>query len=296
MEGLRPMSMRRAFVVVVAGIIAGMAVSAFVWSKPGRLAVRAAQALERAWLVATGRLVDVGGYRLRIECVGAGEDTVILEAGLCHTRTTWKDVLPAVSAFSRVCTYDRAGLGDSDGAPGPRTGLRMVEEFDTLLTRAAVRPPYVLVGHSFGGLLVRLYAARHPAKVGGIVLVDAVHEDQYERFAELMDASDREAYLQHEGGQNCERINFLATVAELRAAGPLPPVPLVVLSARPPWRFAGSPNVAVTDELQAALARLVPMARHIIAERSGHFIQRDRPELVVQAVRSLVPTSETRRP
>jgi pimeloyl-ACP methyl ester carboxylesterase len=145
-------------------------------------------------------------------------------------------------------------------------------------------------------LLVRLYAARHSAKVGGIVLVDAAHEDQYERFAELMEASDRETCLKHEGGQNCERVNFLATGAELEAAGPLPSVPFVVLSARPPWRFAGSPNIAVTDELQAALARLIPMGRHLIAERSGHFIQRDRPELVVQAIRSLVPTSETRRP
>jgi pimeloyl-ACP methyl ester carboxylesterase len=272
-------------VLVLLGLLA--IAPAPVGSLPRRALARAWLSAERTWLIATGKLVDVGGYRLRVDCRGQGDTTVVLEAGLCQTRASWGRVVGDVASFARVCSYDRAGLGDSDRAPGTRTPRRVVDDLERVLAAAGARAPYVLVGHSFGGLAVRLYAARHPEHVRGLVLVDASHEAQYARFAELMTPQDRSAFLEHEGGGNCEGLDLLSTAGELRAAGPVPAVPLVVLTARPRWAIAGCPDHAVRAELQASLVRLSPRGRQVVAERSGHFIQLDRPELVTAAVRDV---------
>jgi len=273
------------------GLLALLLLSALapapVGSLPRRALARGWRSAERAWLIATGRLVDVGGYRLRVDCYGQGDMTVVLEAGLCQTRATWGRVVGVIASFARVCAYDRAGLGESDRAPGPRTPRRVVDDLERVLVATGTKAPYVLVGHSFGGLAVRLYAARHPERVRGLILVDASHEEQYARLAELMEPQDRAAFLAHEGGGNCEALDLLAAAKELREAGSLPAVPLVVLTARPRWAVAGCPDDAVRTELQAQLARLSPRARHVIAERSGHFIQLDRPDVVTAAVREV---------
>lgn len=128
-----------------------------------------------------GKLVDVGGYRLHINCVGEGSPTVVLDAGLPGTSLDWYLVQPEVAKFTQVCTYDRAGYGWSDPGPMPRTSGQIADELHTLLESAGVEGPYVLVGHSFGGYNVRLYAHSFAADVAGIVLVDAAHEDQNSR-------------------------------------------------------------------------------------------------------------------
>ncbi|HEV8358605.1 MAG TPA: alpha/beta hydrolase [Gemmatimonadales bacterium] len=123
-----------------------------------------------------GRLVDVGGWRLHLNCTGgarAAAPTVILEAGIGDFSVEWSLVQPGVAGFARVCSYDRAGDGWSDLGPHPRTMHQIVYELHTLLERAGERPPFVLVGHSFGGWLVRLYQATYPAEVVGLVLVEA---------------------------------------------------------------------------------------------------------------------------
>src|ERR1043166_103626 len=123
-----------------------------------------------------GRLVDVGGWRLHLNCTGEakpGAPTVILEAGVGDFSVEWSLVQPGVAGFARVCSYDRAGDGWSDLGPHPRTMHQIVYELHTLLERAGERPPYVLVGHSYGGWLVRLYQATYPAEVAGMVLVEA---------------------------------------------------------------------------------------------------------------------------
>lgn len=114
-----------------------------------------------------GRLVDIGGYRLHLACQGKGSPTVVMEAAIGETGLLWSLVQPAVAQTTRACVYDRAGLGWSDPSPSPRTAAVMVEELHTLLATAEVPGPYVLVGHSFGGLLVRLHAARYPQEVAG---------------------------------------------------------------------------------------------------------------------------------
>src|SRR5438067_2718349 len=123
-----------------------------------------------------GRLVDVGGWRLHLNCTGearASQPTVILEAGIGDFSVEWSLVQPGVAKFARVCSYDRAGDGWSDLGPHPRTMHQIVYELHTLLEKAGVKPPFVLVGHSYGGWLVRLYASTYPAEVAGLALVEA---------------------------------------------------------------------------------------------------------------------------
>ncbi|MFL5620363.1 MAG: alpha/beta hydrolase [Gemmatimonadaceae bacterium] len=125
---------------------------------------------------APGRLVDVGGWRLHLNCSGVArpsQQTVILEAGLGDFSVEWSLVQPGVARFARVCSYDRAGDGWSDIGPHPRTFRQIVYELHTLLERAGERPPFVLVGHSYGGWLVRQYQSTYPSEVAGMVLVEA---------------------------------------------------------------------------------------------------------------------------
>jgi len=128
---------------------------------------------------APGKLVDVGGFRLHIVCEGEGRPAVILDSGSGDAWLSWFRVQPELAKRTRVCSYDRAGIGYSDPSPEPRSRRRIVEELRTLLARAGAPPPYLLVGHSFGGLDVRLYAILHPEEVAGLVLEDSAHEDHW---------------------------------------------------------------------------------------------------------------------
>ena len=125
---------------------------------------------------ARGQLIDVGGHRLHLYCVGEGSPTVVLDAGLGGFSLDWSLVQPQVARSTRVCAYDRAGYGWSDPSPQPRTPQQIADELHTLLTNAGIQGPYVLVGHSAAGKHVRLFADRHPQDVLGMVLVDARHE------------------------------------------------------------------------------------------------------------------------
>jgi pimeloyl-ACP methyl ester carboxylesterase len=126
--------------------------------------------------------VDIGGWRLHLNCTGqtkAGQATVILEAGIGDFSVEWSLVQPGVAGFARVCSYDRAGDGWSDLGPHPRTMHQIVYELHLLLEKAGEHPPYVLVGHSYGGWLVRLYQSTYPTEVRGMVLVEAGADDPW---------------------------------------------------------------------------------------------------------------------
>ncbi|HEX8881763.1 MAG TPA: alpha/beta hydrolase, partial [Candidatus Acidoferrum sp.] len=127
-----------------------------------------------------GRLVDVGGYRLKINCGGRGSPTVLLESGLGDVLSEWRPVQLQISTFTRVCSYDRAGYGESDAGPLPRTSLQISRELHALLQNAGEHPPYILVGHSFGGYNVRVFNGEFRNEVVGMVLADSPQEDQYE--------------------------------------------------------------------------------------------------------------------
>jgi pimeloyl-ACP methyl ester carboxylesterase len=267
-------------------------------------------------------LVNIGdGRRLFLECRGDGSPTVILEAGAGNNGQNWETaglpedaaqtaVLPGVAAFTRVCAYDRPGTildlehrSRSDPALMPRTAKDIVADLHALLTAAAVPGPYVLAGHSFGGLVVRLYAATYPNEVAGLVLVDAAHEDYYAaQQAALTPAQRAEiARLAEEGPPGLadypdrERLDTDASAAALRqavAASPLPPMPLVVLTHGRPWDWP--PGYPVEDlealwmPLQEDLAALVPDGRLVVADGSGHFIPGERPDLVIAAIADVV--------
>ncbi|MFC2031595.1 alpha/beta fold hydrolase [Chloroflexota bacterium] len=163
-----------------------------------------------------GELVDTGGYHLHICCQGRdrsqGTPTVVLEAA--DFSLSWDSVQPGIARFARVCSYDRAGLGWSERGPA-RTAGNIVKELHTLLETAGMAPPYVLVGHSKGGLFVRLYAHVYPDEVAGMVLVDSAHEEQELRFPESITRLNQSARKQ--------TVRLMALVRRLNVSGILTP-------------------------------------------------------------------------
>ncbi len=243
------------------------------------------------------RSITLGDYRFHYIDRGKGSPTVVMDAGLCQPMNTWDKVTGEVATFTRVFTYDRAGLGSSSRVMPPdakqsarppemRTSRRITRELRDLLRNAGAPAPYVLVGHSFGGLNVRLYASEHPDEVAGVVLIDSSNEGEYSRYASLMAPEKLGSYLRTNRGANCEFINLEASAAELRESAPLPRVPFIVITPTP--RLLQLETSQAHLELQADLARRSPSSVHLFAERSGHFIQRDRPEVVVKAIRDVV--------
>jgi pimeloyl-ACP methyl ester carboxylesterase len=139
---------------------------------------------DQRMLAAPGQLVDVGTHHLHLDCSGHGSPAVILEAGNLGMSADWIKVQQQVAATTRVCSYDRAGMGWSETGPAPRDASSISAELHTLLIQAGVAAPYVLVGHSYGGLYTRRYAGQYPEDVAGLVLIDSSHPDQFTRSAE----------------------------------------------------------------------------------------------------------------
>ncbi len=132
-----------------------------------------------------GQMVDVGGFRLHALARGQGRPAVILEPALGGFSLQYAQIQVASSAFTRVVAYDRAGQGWSDVSPNPRTPSNLAGELKEMLDRLGLHPSYVLVGHSFGGMLTRIYAGFHPQEVAGMVLVDSTHVDEYAQFPDV---------------------------------------------------------------------------------------------------------------
>ena len=168
-----------------------------------------------------GQLVSLGTHRLHLYRTGHGTPPVVFDAALGGSSLSWTYVQPAVAAFTTACTYDRAGFGWSDAGPLPRTAGRIADELHTLLTTAAIAPPFVLVGHSFGAFSIRAYAARHPEDVAGLVFVDPAHPEEWR------DPSPADRERLQRGVTLCRRGVFAAKsgiatlVARLASAGAL---------------------------------------------------------------------------
>ena len=141
-----------------------------------------------------GNLIDVGGFKMHLHCVGEGSPTVVLETLSGGTSSYWGWVQPEVSKATRVCVYDRAGRGWSEPDPEPITLGRTASNLHALLTNAHIKGPYILVGHSIGGIYVRQFATQYPEEVLGMVLVDASHPEQFERYPEMLEGN--ETYMQ----------------------------------------------------------------------------------------------------
>lgn len=241
--------------------------------------------------------LQVEGAAMYVDCRGHGSPAVVLDAGLgVDAASTWARVQPAVARFTRVCWYDRFGMGRSDARPGPRTSERMVSELYALLGRAGIGMPVVLAGASFGGLNAQLFAARHPTDVAGLVLVDAIHPDLDRRIAPLLGPSGKAA-RESSLARNGEGVTFedlLTSDAQVRAAGPVPPVRVVVLRHGISFERGGDPDPRVErlwTELQRELAAESPFGRYVRVPGSHHRIAEDRPEAVIDAIREVVETA-----
>lgn len=266
-----------------------------------------------------GRLVDVGGHRLHVWCTGVGTPSVILETGLGGSSVDWGFVQPAVAGFTRVCSYDRAGMGYSDPGPSPRTARRIARELAQLLDGSGISGPVVLVGASIGGFAVRVFASEHVDRVAGLVLVDATHEDQEHeiprmaRFVPFLSSvgvlrllgvsfgqspgslapSVREfarATSFRAAGQQAaadEISHIRESVAEVKATRRKLTVPLVVVTA-------GRGTDALWRDLQRDQVTLSQRGCQIIAEQSGHAVAVGQPEVIVDAIRAIVNAARGR--
>lgn len=271
-------------------------------------------------------LVKVGDRSLYLECRGSGSPTVILESGYRNRGDVWDlsagagnpsaTVANGVARFTRVCMYDRPGTmldperrSRSDAAPQPRTGMEAVADLHALLTTAGIPGPYVMVGHSIGGVLARLYALAHPDEVAGLVLVDSSHEDQEAAYQTVLSPAEFAAFMavqeafpeslaDYDEGEQFDISAVLAELRDLSSRQPLGDMPLaVVFHGRPmgedilpgtlSFEFPTAAFERVSHQLQAELAALTPGGRLIYSD-SGHFVHVEQPGVVVEAIRQMV--------
>jgi pimeloyl-ACP methyl ester carboxylesterase len=264
-----------------------------------------------------GQLVDVGGYRLHLYCIGSGQPTVLLDAGGFDSLEQWKSVQPQVAAFTRVCSYDRPGFGWSDASPNPQTAKQIAAELHAALNRAGITGPFVVVGHSIAGLYVRLFAAEFPGEVVGMLLDDSVHPVEFDQFpahfpnhpflfgALRLTAPFGVPRLIHSCKQSAAKpdcARFVQTLLkglddvktsylQARNLGPLN-VPLIVLAHDPD---IGLDKRKRDQELETAwskwqqdLAGLSATSQLIVVKGCGHEIQTDNPGMVTDAIRQLL--------
>jgi pimeloyl-ACP methyl ester carboxylesterase len=258
-------------------------------------------------------MVDVGGYQLYYECSGQGTSTVILEAGSGGDSSAWTAVINGIEGTTRVCAYDRANTGRSDKVPGPRTYHEMTRDLQILLEKAHIGGPYVLVGWSMGGMLVRIFADQHPGEVAGVVLADSAHPDMGLRLLaclppEPADESENIRFLRQwftwmsdstdePLSRDSEMINTLVSNQQVRDADTLGDLPLVVLSQAPNIPGLGYP-IDVSPEIDACLRQtwqdmqgeLEGLSSNTsrLTARGGHMIPIEQPELIVQAILDLI--------
>jgi pimeloyl-ACP methyl ester carboxylesterase len=213
----------------------------------------------------------IQGHDMDIACPGKGRQPVILEHGIGYgvDSASWRTVMSAIATFAFVCRYDRPFTGRSEAAANGRSLATIASETRALLKAAKIPPPYILVGHSFGGITTRYYAAAYPGEVAGIVLVDGTHQ----RFlGEFTLAS--------------ERLSEPKVIADAKRLGSLGDRPLAVLTR-------GFSAGARWQQAQKDLAKLSTNAKQVVATRSGHFIQTSQPDLVVSWVKRVLASART---
>jgi pimeloyl-ACP methyl ester carboxylesterase len=231
-------------------------------------------------------ILTVNGQRLHIESFGASGPAVVFEAGLGNDSSTWKFVADPIARFAKVVLYDRAGLGQSLPMMNKNSAITAKEVATNLhevLAAADVRPPYILVGHSLGGLYVQMFARKYAKELSGVVLLDSSSPDSP---SELKTRARLEpgtaAYLEEEGISESNR--------QVISGGPFPDVPLTVIAATDQGPFFEEWE-PILMQLQEQLSTLSTRATFIVAQGSGHDIQVDRPEIVIDAVRRMVGTA-----
>jgi pimeloyl-ACP methyl ester carboxylesterase len=256
----------------------------------------------------TPQLVDVGGHRLDVLRAGSGGPAIIFEAGLGDDLGDWARVWPAAAEFSTVVVYSRSGLGRSELGPGDHSARTEMTELHVLLGKLLLKPPYVLVGRSYGGLLLRLYTSLYPTDVAGLVLVDGTHEQQVKRWG-VLDSTYPGAFRAYydsvlksmkpgaEADETREtvRIQAAGTVEGLM---PLPDIPIAVLTSMRvnpavPYVNGTARGHEAWREMHDEWFKRSHNGEHIVTTRSGHAIQDAEPQLVIDAIRFVLDRVRT---
>lgn len=246
------------------------------------------------------QLVSIGSHRLDVVRGGSGTPAVIFEAGLGNGLGDWDPVWPSVAEFSTVVAYSRSGNGQSERGSQPHSAKNAALELHTLLVKLQLKPPYLLVGRSYGGLLVRMYTAMYPSEVAGLVLVDGTHEQQVRRWG-LIDPTYPAAFRAYfdsvltmlKPGAEAEETR---ETMRIQAAGgtegltALPDIPIAVLTSMrvdPAAKYVNGTarGHEAWREMHDEWFRRSHNGIHVVTTRSGHAIQAQEPELVVEAIR-----------
>lgn len=245
-----------------------------------------------------GKQVSNVDAKLEYLRAGEGQPTIVFLSGYgADIDASWSKILPEAKNISTAFAYNRYNYGNSDRADVPQTGEKVIASLRSLLKERRLAPPYVLVAHSLGGMYAQLFAREYPMEVSGVVLIDSSHPDQEEMRSAREGAARRAiGHMTYwfdsvtHPVRHSEIASFSETAKQIKAAMPFPDIPLIVISARkePSWWVASDESVQIFRENQQRLVGLSPQGRQIVARKSGHFIQNDEPEIVLQAIREVV--------
>jgi pimeloyl-ACP methyl ester carboxylesterase len=231
--------------------------------------------------------VDVGGHNLSLLIGGQGSPAVIFEGGFGAGIASWSTVQKEVAAFARTVSYDRAGLGQSELGPKPRSAKQIATELHVALDTAGVKPPYVLVGHSFGGIYVRVFADMYPKEVVGLVLIDPSQESYNDWLKKNQAARLKESEAQiakASEGVRAEGAAIDASYEQALSARIPPQTPVILLSATEDETMPAAARRLWIEKHEEWIST-VPGGRHVVVEKTGHFIQLQRPKLVIDTIR-----------
>jgi pimeloyl-ACP methyl ester carboxylesterase len=221
---------------------------------------------------------------------GTGSPAVVFESGLGDGKEAWRPIFAEVGKFARVFAYDRGGYGVSNAHSPDRSAKEIVEELRTLLKAAHIDPPFVLVGHSIGGLYANVFARTYPGEVAGVVFVDARHEDfsmRCKAAGAMVCEPPALLVLLAGGGAMEEYKSAPASMQQVRDAGPFPPVPVAVLTGTRKV-LEGPTFNRIWLETQKEMAGMSPKGKHVICNHCGHYVQQDDPGLVIDAIRDVI--------
>ena len=237
--------------------------------------------------------VDVGGHSLNLLIGGQGTPAVIFEGGFGVGIASWSTVQKEVAAFAQTVSYDRAGLNQSQPGPKPRSAKTIAAELNAALKKAGVKPPYVLVGHSFGGVLVRVFADMYPQDVIGMVLIDPAQATFNDWIKKNLAERRKEEETQISKGPEGVRAEWESldvAYEQARASKVRPGIQVTLISATQDESMPTEARKMWIQKHKEWIAS-VPGGKHIIAEKSGHFVQAQDPPLVIEAIRQMVKTT-----
>ena len=233
--------------------------------------------------------VDVDGHGLQLLVGGQGSPAVIFEAGFGAGLGSWSKVQKDVAAFAQTVSYDRAGIGQSDQGPKPRSAKQLAIELHAALQKLGVKPPYVMVGHSFGGIYIRVFADMYPSEVVGMVLIDPSQESFNDWLSKNEPARLKamESDIARAGaGVQAEFAALDASYSQARVAKVPGGIPVTLLSATEDETMPAEARRVWIEKHKEWLAT-VPGSKHIIVEKAGHFIQAQQPAVVIDAIKQV---------